>query len=304
MEKLSNNSCKLYCYLNLNNPLVLWETYIGRMSSSDYNNPLEFNPISLLHHSILYKSHIEGSHKRIILESRLESIRRQFYTNQVSRITGLFFFENIESAKKAQEEWQYMSHFKDENLVDVGFTYTNISKADSLWLDINYDNKNDDWIHEYWKGSPSCDSPLWEIIVSGVGLIWENSVREIAWRRYESFFPNTLPLLDLSRISFELNRDTISQCKLGRVFPFVQCVQENVYSVKHLIDFRDATNKDFLEKLKHYKGPRNALPPKEGDILFHVPDLRKSDFNFTLPALSVYPLLTTKVPNVNKVDSI
>jgi hypothetical protein len=291
MRKISENTAVLYCYLNLNNPLVLWETYVGRMASSDYINDPSFSPISLRHYSVL-RNYINGYKKVLILELRLENIRKIFYPDKVSRLTGLYFFEDKDVALKAKDEW-HLNHFKEESLVDVGFTYTNITRVDAKWIDNNHDNPNDNWMHDYWQGNPSGNDTLWEIIVSGIGIIWENSVRKIAWDKYKSIFPDSLVLLDLSRIAFELNINSVVDCKLGRVLPFVQKIKDNHYRVNHLIDFRDARNEIFIEKLKNYKGPRNAIPDLNSGVFFKTPDLTKSNFDFQLSEGIIYPLITT-----------
>ncbi len=52
--ELLNKHNKFYCFLNMNNPMVLWETHIGRISSADAS-PIEgFNPLSLRYASSLY----------------------------------------------------------------------------------------------------------------------------------------------------------------------------------------------------------------------------------------------------------
>lgn len=106
------------------------------------------------------------------------------------------------------------------------------------------------WIDKYLSGQPS-EQPTWELLVEGRGLILGTEVRQRAYETVRNEWPDSLALLELSRVAVELGSD------LGFIAPIVT-VADGWAELKMYLDFRDATNPAFLYRLGRYDGPKNT----------------------------------------------
>jgi hypothetical protein len=69
-------------------------------------------------------------------ELMLEQVRRQSYPAAVSRLHGIYLWEDEQSAKRG-ERWRDAegNQFHPDYLVEVSFTYRRLSRVDTNWID-------------------------------------------------------------------------------------------------------------------------------------------------------------------------
>lgn len=101
-DEFSGNDSSAWCFLNIADPFVAWETYRGEIISSDYYykdksiiSPRSYSVLKMLDsNSVIAKN-----------ELLLESVRQVFFPSKVSRLTGAFLFKNKSDAHMAIDMW-------------------------------------------------------------------------------------------------------------------------------------------------------------------------------------------------------
>ena len=294
---VEGNYGKAWCFLNIADPFVAWETYRGEIISSDYYHDGK-SIISPRTVSVLRNLISEESSLKIVAtnELLLESVRQNYFSNKVSRLTGAFLFANKTDAERAILMWgNTVSHFNSFALTEVNPSLnTYFSKLDSNWITFNLGKVSTDlsWMHHYWSGEacPESREPLWEIIASSRFYICNKELQMQAYKNiresfYTFFSRKTLPLLEDARLAAYLGSD------LGHSAPYLIHIDKNTLGVRYIISMVDANNPKYLERLSAYlQEPRNAQHINYQDLniireegSFAVPDLRSLEFNFKLP---------------------
>lgn len=135
-------------------------------------------------------------------ELLIEQIRRQEFPNAVSRLNGLFVFDDPGCALRAADSSVWGRHFETGNLTDFGVSAVNMSRHDAKWIERIRDINNrhgPDWeelARRYWRGDPVDNDPLWEVIVDGFMTLWGKDLKEKAVIEINEFWPESLPLLE------------------------------------------------------------------------------------------------------------
>jgi len=93
--------------------------------------------------------------------------------------------------------------------------------------------------------------------------------------------PTTLGMLELSRVAASIDS------QLGHIFPWIIRLSENSFKLTYAMNFKDATNPEFLQKFGQYKGPKNYQDLKPWTDLT-CPDLRPYETQFTLSLSRLY----------------
>jgi len=283
---MPNSKAKIvWCFLNISDPLVAWETYRGVLISPDCY-VVEKHP-SISFWQLRFLKNISSIQS--INELKLETIRQLYYPQKVSRFRGFYYFDNQSTALKAANLWG-IDYFNIFCLTEVGIDPNSIySKLDSNWITLyaNKINDNDNWMHSYWKGDPcpDFDEPIWELLIITRGLIYNNELRMRAYESIKNNNPMTiLPMLEQARLAAYLNSD------LGHGSPYIIKQNETKYTVKYIMDMQDANNEEYLRRLKNYvKNSENHKNINFKDLslidkynVFSVPDLRVKQFEFEL----------------------
>jgi hypothetical protein len=189
-------SARFFVYMNIEPLAAAWAAYRGQMCSASSIGTRDFRPIAYWPYGLL-KGAARGcarSLQRLEKEIAIEQVRREYYPQQVSRLHGIYVWGTEEDAIRG-EKWREKEglHFDRENLVEVGFGYTNLSKVDTQWIDyflINDDYRlnraNLSWAHSYWSGKKWDDNPHWELLVEGRGTIWGTVLRMRALEKIEA----------------------------------------------------------------------------------------------------------------------
>lgn len=228
-----------WLYLNIDVFPAAWAAYRDQLITSSTYGTKEFRPLSYWPLGLLK----DRQKTRLQKELRLEEIRRDFYPHQVSRLHGIYLWGDQVSAARGQERWGTAvgTHFHPDYLVEVGFTYTAMSKVDTTWIDVYllpdtypFDRENVEWMHRYWKGEPYPNTdPLWEYIVEGRGVVWGTPLRMKAYEVVKQHAPLSLEQLELGRIAVELGSD------IYHIAPFIRRITRTKFRVDYFKDERD-----------------------------------------------------------------
>ncbi|MFW5450137.1 MAG: hypothetical protein ACKE9I_00945 [Methylophagaceae bacterium] len=255
----------VYAFIDINHSIVAWAAYRGIFVSANSNSKPPDCPISIMFAGMIVNQNNVRLHNEFIIES----YRQNYHSNCVSRLYGMYFFEDIESAEKAID---WGAHFKRENLVEMALYPTEtITRCDSNW--ISYAPVNDkgmmvntEWVNSYWSGKVyPYKSPVWELIVQGRAVIIGTDLRRRAYKVISDNNQKDLCLLEVARIAGEVGSD------LGNCFAWITKEENHTYKLTFYINMKDAHDPIFLEKIKNYKGPRNYKDLAIGGEKFSVP---------------------------------
>ncbi|MEQ1680641.1 MAG: hypothetical protein ABL950_08570 [Nitrospira sp.] len=278
-------SRSFFLYLNIDFVPAAWSAYRGQLITPSNYGTVDFRPLSYWPVRLLRERHVSRMQKELMLEQ----VRRQFYPAAVSRLQGIYLWEDEQSAKRG-ERWRDTegSHFHPDYLVEVGFTYSQLSRVDTNWIDKYLlpdsmsPERNADWMYKYWAGE-ACpgDEPLWECIAEGRGLIYGTSIRMQAYEKVAAAAPESLGQLELGRIALEMGSN------LYHSMPFILSTGNGGFHVSYYLDTNDH-NHDFMVRAGRFikevaEKDRShinwdALNFLRGDT--KVPDLRTLGFTF------------------------
>ncbi|MBY0545208.1 MAG: DUF2441 domain-containing protein [Gammaproteobacteria bacterium] len=287
-----------FIYLDLNHPLVAWECYRGTLISSyvDASNNAQTT-------SLRVAGLIHGSNINFANELLFDHIRSQYFPSAVSRLRCLYAFDN---RKCAESVTSWGGHFTIENLVDVGVSANNLTRADANW--ITYAKRENGLIkesyiphiHDYWRGIPyPNEQPQWECLIDGYAIVWGTEHKNKAYQIIREQMPDVLGLLEISRIAETMG------FYLGHIYPRIFRINHSDFKLAYLIDMHDLKDNygNFIEQFEKYQGPVNQQDFKqlfnENDVLkYTVPDLREYEKTFSLSDHILYGLSSLKIHSI------
>lgn len=213
--------------------------------------------------------------ERLISELWLEEVRRDHYPDNVSRLRGIFVFDDLDSLAQLWENNNWGEHFQDEYLADVGVAANKSSRLDSNWISEIIDNEGkllsgwDKAAHSYWQGLPHPSKPpVWERIVEGHITVWSMDSKQEALKEIESIWPQSLNILRYAVLcagygSFD-----------GQTFPIMLTKEDRIELVYclRLVQRGDQEFIDRLHKFIEENPKKNCGIHCEGEEC--IPDLR------------------------------
>lgn len=219
---------KLYAYLNIENPMVAWEVAVGRIRSSCDIESGNVG-VSVWQYNLLRRASRLGLVTSIRHEFGLEARRKSIFSNKVSRLSGVYFFETEEMAHLALERWGLPARYK-EYISEVGFSPTNFSRYDSEWITTYMLDECDGWYDSYLNGETLGISPLTEVIASGIGSVRNKQLRIKAYKKIYEEFPTATPILVAAMAGY---CEGVSE-NAGLVVPYISLKGDKLYG-EHLI---------------------------------------------------------------------
>lgn len=259
---MSGLSTDAFAFLNINHPLTSWATYRGSLVSA----PTEPGFVSVWSAGMMRAD----DPARLSRELALESFRQAHYSGKISRLRGMFCFLDIASAERACS-WSGSprSHFRPEYLAELhlGEAGPRRDRFDANWIprapvDNNGNMTEFEWIHRYWNGEAyPDDEPIWETLIDGRAVVLGTSLRERAYARIKSRFPDSLLLLEVARQAAWVGSD------LGNVCGYLRNDGAELV-LDYVMDMRDANDEGFLDKLKKLK--LSGHPINWADITPHI----------------------------------
>jgi|SRR5579883_3014365 len=263
-----------YVFLDIDNLAVAWETYCGRLVSVEESSSNGRIPMSSW-----FASRIQQDRTWLRNEAIMEMTRRINYPSQISRLRGMYFFEDKRTAIRASLEWNGR-RFKLDRLAKVKFSSdSKITKVDHNWILDNMENHIDhnnqpEWIHQYWQGKTTGRKPFWELIVKGKAVILETELQKKAYETIRQKQPSTLRLLEISRIAWDMGYH------FGHIAAWlVKEPSNSFFEIKYTFDANDANDDEFINKFHQYQGPKNIQDLNASEDIFK-PDLRNEFFQF------------------------
>jgi len=188
---------RFFVYLNIEPLPAAWAAYRGAMCSASTVGTDAFRPIAYWSCGLMRRG--QAGDKRALLrlekEIAVEQIRSRHYPHQVSRLHGIYVWGSEEDAVRCEPKWRESEgqHFDRDKLVEVGFSYTNLTRVDTQWIDkfvindsVLLDWNDLAWAYLYWNGEPWDNNPHWEILVEGRGSIWGTQLRTRAMQRIQN----------------------------------------------------------------------------------------------------------------------
>lgn len=269
----------LYAYLNINHPMVAWEVAIGRIRSAcDLGMEHQNFGISLWQYNLLKKYSVHGSNRRFVNELLLESVRQEKYQAAVSRLRGVYFFESERDAHAAIDRWGIPGNRKF--ITPVNFSANNTTHVDSEWITSYLNSDETDWMERYWNGDTLGESPLTEVLASGIGMVQSMELREAAYRKIIEMFPESTPLLAMACCGIKHARiESIAQTVPG-VIREKDLVKINFYIYIGDLDNRKQELMKAIAACKACNELPPMIRPSTPGIFFRVPDLTNDEFYF------------------------
>ncbi len=269
-----------FAFFDLENPLVAWNVVRGVYYSADHlQNNGAASAISVAMAGLLRNC----SPNRISSEFSLEAFRAENYPNEVSRLQGLFVFDDIESVAEVWDGEIWGSHFCSENLSDVGVYAAKSSRLDSNWIsnimkdDCALTSGWEDMAHAYWQAKVFQDTrPIWENIVQGAVTIWGIDLKQRAIDEIRKYWPNSLKLLEYSANAAALGSYD------GIVSP-ISIYDGYKINIDYRIRMVDATDESFCNKLSELRKSGDTRVARFTDSLDLVcPDFTCYSFDRTV----------------------
>lgn len=273
---------KAYSFLNINQFSIAWEVYCGRLISTNATLTNSIRPMSIFETNRFREKQGFWYNNELIMED----IRSKSFPSKISRLTGMYFFDNKESAMKAVKDERWGDRYYDENyLVEVELSPKgNITRVDHDWIfekkvPINPINTSEiDWIHKYWNGQAvNPTDPLWELIMEGTAEILDDDFKKRAFNVIKNQQPETLALLELSRIARDLD------FQLGHIVSWVKPIPDsnNKAQVVYIIKAEEQEKEKLLELVQNYEKPMK-LDLIKNKSLYNVPELSGESFEIPL----------------------
>ena len=267
---------RLYAFLDIDHPMVAWEVAIGRIKSANYNENNSFG-LSIWQYNLLSSYIKHGADNKIINEFKLEKVRFGKFPNSVSRLKGMYFFEEKNDAEKALKRWGI--NIPSNYISEIEFYPVKYTKVDSEWITFNILNNNDErWMENYWKGLPYGSEPLYEVLVEGIGIVLNYDLRIKAYQTILNLWPYSTNLLAMAVCTFQIkNIDNIASIKPGIITDHNKILGGFYIDISHL----DDNQKEIIESVKFCRD-NNSYPkvinPKDINIFFNLPDMREYAF--------------------------
>lgn len=225
---------------------------------------------------------VNGSVKRLEAELQLEIVRQRVSPQSVSRFTGLFVFDDIESLAQIWDANDWGGHFRQEYLADVGVYAKRSSRHDANWVACMITRDGSlmaDWeaaAESYWTGLPRPGmTPIWERIVCGTFCIWSMHSKLSALKEIEAIWPRSLNLLTVCMNFYAIGSHD------GQTYPGITLTNDTL-SLDYYLRMKEAENPDVYRLIQQLSknNPKMYTPPLNPDDLV-LPDL--TGFQMRIP---------------------
>lgn len=286
-----------WVFLDIRNPMCAWNVYRGGLSSVPEGEGF----ISVWAAGLLRQLK-DGNPGAIKRELALEMVRADAYPNRISRLKGLYCFQDLQSAESALKWGNGINHFRPAFLAELhlGKATSIGNRLDSSWIThapLSSDGSFSSlaWIPNYWAGSPMPGrEPLWETVVEGRAWILGTDLRERAYALLSQRFPESLLALETARLAAWVGSD------FGNIAGWLHAIGESEIELDYLLDARDAPNEDFQKKMKqlvddpeHPKNVADVQAQLAKGNFGRWPDLRPLGFRLPMEGLEQFGILST-----------
>lgn len=273
LKKPKNTVFEGHIYLDHYSTPTLWNIVRGGFDSVD-NLPLDDQDFAL---SVAMSSMIakgRDSARRLESELQIEIVRQLISPSSVSRLTGMFVFDDLESLAQIWDANDWGGHFEQEYLADVGVSAKRSSRHDANWVARMIAKDGSllaGWEQaavSYWNGEPQPrTTPIWERIVCGTFCIWSMHSKQTALKEIKAIWPQSLNLLTLCMNFFAVGSHD------GQVFPGITKTDDSLL-LGYYLRMKDLDNPEIYDRIQQLSkvDPEIYTPPLNSDALV-LPDL-------------------------------
>jgi hypothetical protein len=264
---------RVFAFLDVDHPPVAWAAMRGVLVSVDRapgptRSFASFMMAGLIQHQ---------SNWRLNNETIVEYVRTLRFDKKVSRLRGVYFFEDRGQAQKAIDQ-KWGGHFELSNLVELElYPQGEVTRVDANWIteaprspDGRLDTTDLTWIDKYWKGETKSDDPTWEIVASGEATVLTTAARKKAYEVVKREFPKSWEFIEMSRLASEVGSHG------GLIVPLLQSLGNGSLRLSYILFDEAFKDKAVVEKMsKHPDFPRLAAHARkniESDLI--APDFR------------------------------
>lgn len=182
VHELRNDGQRIWVALDLNNPVVRWNVAVGVLQSPLLMKQLDSDIITFF-----MASRLKNPHLLELEMCELELVRFMEFPEKISRLQGLFFFDDEHEFEKVK----YMAPFNRCKLVECSIEPGAYSKHDMNWITYYESIKNrKDWAQSYWKGETCPYSehgcPVWECITNKTILVLDQELKQALYDEWIS----------------------------------------------------------------------------------------------------------------------
>lgn len=301
MSIIGEERFEAHVYLNHHYPPVQWNIVRGLFHSPDCL-PESKNSgfISISMATML----LNDTADRLNSELLLDEFRRNFYPDHVSRLKGIFVFDDLDSLSNLWENNNWGGHFCDEYLADVGVSSKKSSRLDSNWISEIFDSNGNlkiNWeaaAHNYWQGVCHPEKvPVWERIVEGAITVWSMDSKRAAFQDIESIWPQSLNLLRYAILCGGYGAFD------GEVFPFL-LIKDSSLNISYYLRMVQREDEEFIDSLNQFitKNPQyDTNIVNSGDDI--LPDLRGFSRELTANSDGLFGDIVAKVLESARTDN-
>lgn len=267
-----------HIYLDLAHPVTAWATALGVLASASSTRKRSAGfPVSILLAGALQR----GNDARFHNELLIENVRQQRYPHLVSRLTGIFVFDDEESALSLSVA-QWGAHFADDDLVDADVIAQNVTRLDSNWYSYaprlkngTFDPEQLNWIDNYWSAN-ACPGrkPVWEVIVDGIAVLRKSASTTRAESVVKAEFPGTEFYLTVGQVATRFGSDAC------QITAFAAANGHSV-EVSYYLNAAPLHDESFIQEFNQHCLPDERELLRAQPDAIYLPDLRR--FSVTLP---------------------
>ena len=225
----------------------------------------------------------------------------------------MFLFDDLKIAKSCIRSWanEKNGKFNKDYISEINFNPSNTSKVDSNWITNCLNKLSDDkWMEKYWNGDPyPGDSPKWEIIADGFGLVLNYKLRKKAYDNILQKQPYSTPLLASATCAFQY--DNVKYNKICHIIPYFNYDNnKNILYGGFKMENKTLINNqkdicfiiDFFQKRKEFP----KINFYNNDTFAKILDLTENFFELIFDEYVEEYLLRAgiKLENINKDDSL
>jgi hypothetical protein len=190
---------------------------------------------------------------RLSNETIIEYVRERHFSGKISRLRGIYFFENEDLAQRPIDE-KWGGHFKQDNLVELDLLPNGpVTRVDANWItyapllsDSRLDTSDLSWIAKYWDGQGYSDKPTWELIASGNAAVLTTSARAKAYEVVKRAFPESWDYIEMSRLAGEAGSYA------GLITPFIRRLPSNSFSLDYAFLEAPLREASLIEKMSKH----------------------------------------------------
>lgn len=272
----------VYAYINIEHSVVAWNAYRGVLVSAVAERKETGFPISMMFAELALN--LKCNENRLHNELLREKIRQKHFKKCISRLSGVYFFEDIKAARTTST-WggdHFTQEYFSELFIHPG---SQVSRHDANWITYAPCDDNGrlldrcvDGIRNYWNGAAYPDrEPVWELIVNGRATICNTELRKRAYDIIVANDPESVCILEVGRIAAEVGSD------LGQTCAYAVKKEDGLVYISFYLNMCDGHNTEFLNRIASYTGPKNFKDLAVGGDFFRTPKTRDYHCEFQLP---------------------